>query len=412
MTTAPTPNPSSAPKAGSPSADATNVSPDALVAGGGVPFGTTGTKAGLDGRPLGSPIFVGQTPGRYVGGQLEAPVAITKQTQYTSTSAVDTFAGLSNRDKANLLAKLAQIPGIYKAGSEPTAQSLMAMGSAIAPRQVDIDALTKVMKYSDTVGEDYQLSVDKFFVNKGLAASFFSIPAAKGPSLTPSAALISELNTQFIDIFNAGADKKIAAAYAKEVQQLEAKQNGSISAQQREDIRLKYIQNAAATRYKTAMATPDTKDDALLQQGALGMVVSQIRAAHANSGIPINDAEIYKKGIQGVRSEQALANILNVTRQQAKSLYPAFKDLIEDGAEVSDLVAPYASVYSKIYGKPVSQLKPSDFYEVAAGAKAMSPDEYKKALYARPEFKDTETYKNTKQGALTAIVKAFGIGPA
>jgi hypothetical protein len=407
VTTAPTPSPSSKPKPGSPSADATNVSPDAQVAGGGVPFGTTGTKAGLDGRPLGSPIFVGQTPGRYVGGQLEAPIAITKQTQYTATSAAEQFAGLSNRDKANLLAKLAQIPGIYKAGSEPTAQSLIAMGNAIAPRQVDIDALTKVMRYSDSVGEDYQLSVDKFFLNKELAASFFSVRAPKGPSVTPSAALVSELNTQFMDIFNSAPDKKTAESFAKEVQKLEAKQGGAISPQQREDIRLKYIQNAAATRYKTAMATPDTKDDALLQEGALGMVVNQIR-----SGIPTNDAEIYKKAIQGVRSEQALANILNVTKQQAKALYPGFRDLIDQGAEVSDLVAPYANVYSQIYGKPTSQLKPADFYDVAAGDRALSPAEYKKILYAKPEFKDTETYKNTKQGALTAIVRAFGIGPA
>jgi hypothetical protein len=412
VTTAPTPNPSSAPKAGSPSADATNVSPDAQVAGGGVPFGTTGTKAGLDGRPLGSPIFVGQTPGRYVGGQLEAPIAITKQTQYTATSAAEQFAGLSNRDKANLLAKLAQIPGIYKAGSEPTAQSLIAMGNAIAPRQVDIDALTKVMRYSDSVGEDYQLSVDKFFLNKELAASFFSVRAPKGPSVTPSAALVSELNTQFMDIFNSAPDKKTAESFAKEVQKLEAKQGGAISPQQREDIRLKYIQNAAATRYKTAMATPDTKDDALLQEGALGMVVNQIRSAYTNNGIPTNDAEIYKKAIQGVRSEQALANILNVTKQQAKALYPGFRDLIDQGAEVSDLVAPYANVYSQIYGKPTSQLKPADFYDVAAGDRALSPAEYKKILYAKPEFKDTETYKNTKQGALTAIVRAFGIGPA
>jgi len=411
VTTAPKPNPTSAPKAGSASADAANVSPGVQAAGNSVPIGTTGIKAGLDGRPIGSQIYVGQTPGRYVGGQLEAPVVITKQTQYTDISAMDAFAGLSNQDKANLLAKLAQIPGIYKDGTQPTIQSLIAMGNAIAPRKVDIDALTKVMRYSDTVGEDYQLSVEKFYTNKTLAAQFFSVPG-KGPSITPSAALVSELNTQFMDIFNAGADKKIAAAYAKEVQQLEAKQNGSISAQQREDIRLKYIQNAAATRYKTAMSTPDTKDDALLQEGALGMVVNQIRSAYANNGIPANDAEIYKKAIQGVRSEQALANILNITKQQAKSLYPAFKDLIDQGAEVSDLISPYANVYSKIYGKPVSQLKASDFYEVAAGDRALSPDEYKKMLYAKPEFKDTETYKNTKQGALSAIVRAFGIGPA
>lgn len=406
----PTPTPSTKPKPGSAAADAANVSPEVQVAAGGAPYGTTGTKAGLDGRPVGSPIYVGQTSGRYVGGQLEAPVPITKQTQYTDTSAMDAFAGLSNRDKANLLAKLAQIPGIYQPGTQPTAQSIMAMGSTIAPRKEDIAALTKVMTYSDKVGEDYQLSVDKFYVNKELAASFFSTPG-KAPSLTPSAALVSELNTQFMDVFNAGADKKIAAAYAKEVQQLEAKQ-GSISAQQREDIRLKYIQNAAATRYKTAMATPDTKDDALLQEGALGMVVNQIRSAYSNNGIPVNDAEIYKKAIQGVRSQQALANILNVTKQQAKALYPGFRDLIDQGAEVADLVSPYATVYSQIYGKPIAQLKPADFYEVAAGDKPISPAEYKKMLYAKPEFKDTETYKNTKQGALTAIVRAFGIGPA
>lgn len=412
MTATPTPNPSSAPKAGSASADAANVSPGVQAAGNSVPIGTTGTKAGLDGRPIGSPIYVGQTPGQYVGSTLAAPVVITKQTQYTDISAMNAFAGLSNQDKANLLAKLAQIPGIYKDGTQPTIQSLIAMGNAISPRKVDIDALTKIMRYSDTVGEDYQLSVDKFYTNKTLAASYFSVSGKSGPAVTPSAALVSELNTQFMDIFNAGADKKIAAAYAKEVQQLEAKQNGSISAQQREDIRLKYIQNAAATRYKTAMSTPDTKDDALLQEGALGMVVNQIRSAYTNNGIPTNDAEIYKKAIQGVRSEQALANILNITKQQAKALYPGFRDLIEDGAEVSDLVAPYASVYSQIYGKPTSQLKPADFYEVAAGDRALSPAEYKKILYAKPEFKDTETYKNTKQGALTAIVRAFGIGPA
>jgi len=409
--TTPMPAPSTKAKPGSASADAANVSPEILASSGTAPYGTSGTKAGLDGRPLGSPIYVGQTPGRYVGGQLEAPVAITKQTQYTDTSAIEAFSGLSNKDKANLLAKLAQIPGIYKPGTEPTAQSLIAMGNTIAPRKADIDALTKVMTYSDKVGEDYQLSVDKFYVNKNLAASFFSTPS-KGPSVTPSAALISELNTQFMDVFNAGVDNKIASSYAKEVQKLEAKQGGSISPQQREDIRLKYIQDAAATRYKTAMSTPDTKDDALLQEGALGMVVNKIRNAYVNSGIPVNDSEVYKKAIQGVRSEQALANVINVTKQQAKALYPGFRDLIDQGAEVSDLVAPYASVYSQIYGKPTSQLKPADFYEVAAGDKPLSPTEYKKILYAKPEFKDTETYKNTKQSALTAIVRAFGIGPA
>lgn len=406
----PTPNPSSAPKAGSPSADASNVSPEVQAAAGSAPYGQS-TKVGLDGRPVGSPILVGRETG-YVGSTLQSNV-ITKKTQYTSTSAMEAFAGLNTDEKVDLLKRMSLIPGIYTPGEEPSDALIIRMGQTggIVPRKEDIAALTKVMTYSDKVGEDYKTSVVKFSTNQNLATSFFGV-SGKTIAVTPTAALVSEINTQFMDIFNTGADKKTAESYAKEVQALEKAQKGSISAQQREDIRLKYIQNTAATRFKTVKSTEDIKDDALLQEGALGMVVSQIRNAYVNNGIPVNDSEVYKKAIQGVRSEQALANILNVTKQQAKALYPGFKDLIDQGAEVADLVAPYASVYSQIYDKPTSQLKPADFYDVASGDKPLSPAEYKKILYAKPEFKDTETYKNTKQNALTAIVRAFGIGPA
>jgi hypothetical protein len=268
------------------------------------------------------------------------------------------------------------------------------------------------MTYSDKVGEDYRTSVAKLFSNQNLAMQYFGTGGAKsGPSVTPSDALVAELNSNFLDIFNAAPDKKTASAYAKEVQQLEIKQKGAISAQQREDIRLKYIQRTASTRYKTVTGTADTADDAMLQEGALGATVRTLRQAYSNNGVPINESEIYKKAIQATRSPQALENILNVTKQQATALFPAFKDLIAQGADVSDLVSPYASIYSQIYNKPISQLKPSDFYDVASGDKPISPDAYKKTLYARPEFKDTDTYMNKKQSALSAIVRAFGIGP-
>jgi len=400
------------PSAGTPSDDA-YVSTDAQNAGAGVPIGTSGGKVGLDGRPIGSPILIGIEPGKYVGSTLQPGGVVTKQTQYTSTSAMETFATLGNQDKANLLATLAQIPGIYKAGQAPTPEQIIAMGNAIVPRKEDITALTKVMTYSDKVGEDYRTSVGKLFSDKNLAVQYFGTGGAKsGPSVTPSDALIAEIRTNFLDIFNDAPDKKTASAYAKEVQQLEIKQKGAISAQQREDIRLKYIQNNAAMRYKTVTGTEDTADDALLQQGALGATVRTLRQAYSNNGIPINESEIYKKAIQATRSPQALENILNVTKQQASALFPAFKDLIAQGADVADLVSPYASLYSQIYNKPISQLKPSDFYDVAAGDKPISPSEYKKSLYARPEFKDTDTYMNKKQSALSAIVRAFGIGPA
>jgi hypothetical protein len=399
------------PSAGTPSDDAF-VSTDALNSGAGVPMGSSSSKVGLDGRPIGSPILFGFEPGKYVGSTLQPATVVEKYTQYTSTSAMETFATLGNQDKANLLATLAQIPGIYKKGQAPTPERIISMGNAIVPRKEDVDALTKVMTYSDKVGEDYRTSVAKLFSNQNLAMQYFGTGGAKsGPSVTPSDALVAELNSNFLDIFNAAPDKKTASAYAKEVQQLEIKQKGAISAQQREDIRLKYIQRTASTRYKTVTGTADTADDAMLQEGALGATVRTLRQAYSNNGVPINESEIYKKAIQATRSPQALENILNVTKQQATALFPAFKDLIAQGADVSDLVSPYASIYSQIYNKPISQLKPSDFYDVASGDKPISPDAYKKTLYARPEFKDTDTYMNKKQSALSAIVRAFGIGP-
>jgi TonB family protein len=328
------------PSAGTPSDDAF-VSTDAQNAGAGVPMGTSGAKVGLDGRPIGSTIYIGQTQS-YSGSTLGQPTIITKQTQYTSTSAMETFANLSNQDKAILLARLAQIPGIYKAGQAPTPERIISMGNAIVPRKEDVDALTKVMTYSDKVGEDYSTSVAKFFFDKNLAMQYFGTGGVKSaPSVTPSDALVAELNSNFLDIFNAAPDKKTAAAYAKEVQQLEIKQKGAISAQQREDIRLKYIQRTAATRYKTVTGTADTADDAMLQEGALGATVRTLRQAYSNNGVPINESEIYKKAIQATRSPQALENILNITKQQATALFPAFKDLIAQGADVAELVSPY-----------------------------------------------------------------------
>jgi hypothetical protein len=166
-----TPKPTPKPSPGTPSDDA-YVSTDALGAGAGVPYGASGGKVGLDGRPIGSPILFGFAPGKYVGSTLQPPTVIEKYTQYTSTSAMETFATLGNQDKANLLATLAQIPGIYSPGNAPTPERIIAMGNAIVPRKEDITALTKVMTYSDKVGEDYRTSVGKLFSDKNLYLKF------------------------------------------------------------------------------------------------------------------------------------------------------------------------------------------------------------------------------------------------
>ena len=136
-----TPMPKPKPSAGTPAQDA-NVSAETLAAAGNAPYGS-GTKVGLDGRPVGSDITVGVSQG-YVGSSLQSTV-VTKKTQYTTTSAMETFAALGNQEKADLLAKLAQIPGIYATGASPTQEMIvkMAQSGVIVPRKQDVDALQR-----------------------------------------------------------------------------------------------------------------------------------------------------------------------------------------------------------------------------------------------------------------------------
>jgi hypothetical protein len=367
-----------------------------------------GSKTSLSGLPLGMEIKTGKISTQYVGRDLIQGAPVYNKVQYTQDSPYQIVATKNNQEKANLLLALAAIPGLYSKGQAPTTDFIRQQGNAISFRPEDYKALTNVMIHADSTGQTYDKSLITFVQNPGLAQQYFgSVSGAGGRAIALSRPeeLKAELAAKFMDLFDIAPDDKIAKAYIKDVNKAELAAKGGITQQEKENIFLKYVEQTANQRYKAAALTPGEEDDIALEAGSLGTVIKQIRSAYANNGIATSEKKIYSDALKGIRSQQALANTLNMISVQAITQFPAFKQQILDGATVKDLLDPYVPSFQKIYGRLP---KPSDLYEVAAGTNAIPVAEWELLQWKKPEIKQTNFYKDTINSDIRSMAEAFG----
>lgn len=386
-------------------------SQDVVNAASGIPQGGTTGKTTLVGLPVGTPIKTGVAQGTLNADRPFATTGLTptfSKATYVEGDAEAIFATKNNKQKAELLLRMGQIPGLYAKGEAPTPDYITnsAASGAIIPRSEDITAFKKILAATDLRGGTPDETVLSFVANPKLATQFFGSVTTAGKAVTPFAQLEAEMNAKFKDLFNTIPDKGMAKAYAKEINRLEAGTAG-ISAQQKEDIFLKYTQKKANDLYNISTITGDKT---ALQQGTLGKYVNGIRTAYADNGIPINEKELYSKAIASMRSKEAYDNEVNTIRMNAGTLMPAFKDLFAQGQNARQILSPYITMRSKIYGIPEDQIKVEDMYDVGSGQVAMTAQEYKSKLYASDEFKKTDAYKQRSLGDLQALTRAFKIG--
>lgn len=368
---------------------------------------STASKTSLSGLPLGMEVKTGKIATQYVGRDLVQGAAVFNKVQYTQDSPYQAVATKNNQEKANLLLALASIPGLYAKGQAPTPDFIRQQGNAVSFRPEDYKALTNIMIHADKVGQTYDTSLITFVQNPGLAQQYFGSVSGKGKtiSLSRPAELKSELTAKFMDLFDITPDDKTAQAYIKDVNKAEMRAKGGITAQEKEDIFLKYVEKTANERYKLAAITPGQEDNIALEAGSLGTVIKQIRNAYANNGIATSEKKIYADALKGIRSQQALANTLNTISVQAITQFPAFKQQILDGSTVKDLLDPYVPSFQKIYGRAP---KPSDLYEVAAGESAIPVAKWEEMQWSKPEIKQTAFYKNTINSDIRGMAEAFG----
>lgn len=399
----PQPMPTPSPRTGS------NLTPSAAAqaAGTTVAQGTTGKASLIPGVDVGTKVVKGRDT-RYEGSQLITE-EIYGTVQYTKGSGAATFATLNNQGKINLLAQLAQIPGLYPKGKAPTQEYLVRIaGSGQVPvRQEDFDALENIMRYADTVGDDYQTSLVFLLSRPDVAKSFFDISGAKGPKkvkTTPAEALAIELEQSVADYLDIKISDKEKKEYAKKINALELKRGGALTSLERNQLLLDTVQEKAKELYKQEA---ETEGSLLLRRGALGATFQLLRESYAEYGLPTDEKSLYKEAINSMRSKQALENTLNNIQLRAEVAMPALRDYIRQGLTPRKALGNYINLKSKLYGIPEDQISLDSLAPVWSGDKLMPYTEWQKYLYTQPEFKNTELYGNQRLSDAKALINNF-----
>lgn len=383
---------------------------------GGVPTNTgggTGARTGLDGRPIGSPVYAGTSTSMPPTTSTGRPVPgafITKKTQYGKGSGMTYLQTLNNKQRIEVLSKLAQIPGAYANPKDvPTIPYLQGLKASqlVTVRPEDAAAVEKLMYISDTVGENIEDTIDRFFKDRRLAQQTLDASGLVGKkvSLTPADALRVELTQALSDFLDIGADKKLANEYVETINKLELKRGGNITQLERETLLLDFVRRKALDIFKD-----DKQPDSLLmQKGAVGGTFNVLRKTYDAYGVPVDDKTLYKQAIDGARSRTALENVIQKVAVQAQVAFPALEKYFQQGLTTKEALATYTGIYSKIYGVPENSVEISKMYPVFKGKELMSPEEWQKYLYTLPEFKKTKLYQQRSFNDAQVLMNNFGL---
>lgn len=398
-----TPSPSANPKA------ALTPSDEALRAALGV---TTDEAAnskkgkGLTGVPLGTPVAMGVQPRKVTRGTIIGTEKVFGKTQYAAGDGQRTFSTLSNPEKIRLLARLSSIPGLYGKNKAPSIDYLRNIASSgiIPIRPEDASALEDVMRIADTTGDSYEAALTYLEFNPQVAAGIFGTTKQKTLRVTPADALGLEFEQSVLDYLDVKVSKAEKKAYAKMVNQLEAKRGGALTSLERQQLLTEAIQDKAKDIFK---AEANNTDSMLLQKGALGETYNLLRKTYDDYGIMINDNQVYRQAIDSIRSKQALDNTIGKIKLQAEVAMPALKTYIQQGLTPRDALGSYITWYSNMFEIPETQVDLTKLSPVYSGSNLMPFDEWKRYTYTLPEYKGTKMYEDLVASDYRTLITNF-----
>lgn len=319
----------------------------------------------------------------------------------------------STAERAQILAAMSGIPGLYKSGDAPPQGNIQAG----IFREQDFTNMSRVLSFSNATGltgatanDAFRSSLGYLYTNTQAAVDYFGAPKTRKIATTDYAEAAASLTNNFVNIFDSKPTEKETKDYLKRLNAAEIKAKGAISAAEKEDILLSTIEQRATGRTKRALAGKETKPG-IVETGAFGRLVKDIRSSYADNGLMIDDAKVYKNAIKGLQGQEVIANIKDNISMSAKVQYPAFAPYIDQGKTVADVLDPYADIYSQTYGIPRNQVKLSDLKFVAADpTKAMTTEETETYLMKQPAYLKTEKYKTGVKDGLRGFARSLGIG--
>lgn len=328
----------------------------------------------------------------------------------------DVYTVWQNADtnrRAQILAAMAAIPGLYKAGEAPP------MGNIKAGifRDQDFENMSRVLSYSNVTGltagtaeDSLTLSLSYLYNNPQSATDYFGKIKTKKIALTDKASASALLKNNFVNLFDSEPTSKEYAKFLSRLNAAERKAGGALDAAQKEDILLSVVEGRATGRTKRALAGEETKPG-IVETGAFGRLVRDIRSSYIDSGLPVDNKKIYKDAIKGLQGQEVVGNIKDTIALHAKTQFPALSQYIDQGKTVAEMLDPYVESMSRLFNIPKNQINIADLKFVAKDPnKIMSLEEAESELMKKPAYLKSDTYKTSVKDGLKGLARSFGLG--
>lgn len=353
---------------------------------------------------------------QYVGSRLVTTPATTQTTAggavYMEGDAEKEYQTWDKQKAANIQLWLSRVPGLYPKNKEPRAINGIF-------NSYDFDALGKVMGYADSAGiastdePSWFNALVTLYKNPTEAQSYFRVSGGDGPKkvyTTPSGMGIADLDETYRTVFGGTASKEEHNAYVKSLNEIETKQGGQASAQQKEDLIFGLIEKTAKS--KTSKITDGSDATALNAiSGGFGTMVKQLRSAYENNGLAFTNTKLISQAVKALQGKEEATNIFSTIQGQAAQFYPAFAKQLESGQSVRDVLDPYISLASQVWELPEDQIKITDIpMDSEDPTKPPAIPAYKNALYSDRRYLETQGYKDTQMNDLQSLIREAGLG--
>lgn len=233
----------------------------------------------------------------------------------------------------------------------------------------------------------------------------------------------AEFNKAFEDAFGTTAPKELVKQFSTELRNLQAGRTTKrtttkggtdiilqgVSAQERQNILNKYLKSHAAGLIALSNSG-DPKAVAALQRGNFGVVLTTIKNAYSDNGLPQNMNSILNMVTESTLNPERLKTNINLINLQAKTYFPALADKIDKGYTVKQLLSPYIQTRANVLEEDPEMIDIKSLQSVAKDPKnLMNLYDYEVSLRQDPKWRFTKNAQDSISSVAVGIAKMFGL---
>lgn len=152
--------------------------------------------------------------------------------------------------------------------------------------------------------------------------------------------------------------------------------------------------------------------------GMAGQVEEQAHNIAYSNGINLTDQAVKNNAVQIIKGQKSMAQFEKDIRTQATGMYPAYKEQIDSGENLSDIAQPYMDMMAQTMEKDPGSItlfdptikKALNGLNQEGKPTGMDLGQFEQLLKSQPGWKQTQNAQDAAMTGVGAVLKQMGLG--